>query len=409
MQIRANSTFKHQPDKKHKSVDDKAQFEITAPLRPLNFELDMVTIQKIKTKGPDSRYQIRYYFNQKRWYVCSDKGIVLSTEKSARKLAAVIDHEIAQNSHNPLTYQSTSSKQLLFKTQIQKWLLEKQRDCKPTTSKTYETFIRLYINPFFGEYDLPEIKAFHISDFLNSLPSSLSPNSKNHILNVVKMFFCHCSKEDIIHKSPKMPSIKIPERSVRWADYETQNKLLDLIPPEDKAIFHFSMRQGLRICEVLGLMKKDVNFQTKSISIERGLLSYGLSSTKTGKNRFIPIHPELTDTLQNLCSLALPDAFLFTKNGKPYNKDQFYRIAQKAAKKLGLKISAYELVRHSVLSQAGVRLVDARTIQAFAGHSRLSTTQKYTALNALPLANVLSLNPISQLPIAPKKNISGIE
>lgn len=312
-------------------------------------------------------------------------------------MASVIDYEIANKTHDPAKYQTASFQKRIFKTQIQKWLEEKQRTCKPTTAKTYETFIRIYINPFFGELDISEIKAFHGMDFLDTLPASLSPMSKNHIINVLKMFFNYCSKADIIHKAPAMPTIKIPEKSVRWADYETQNKLLAEIPPEDQPIFHFSLRHGLRICETLALMKKDVNFQTNTITIERGLVRYGLTSTKTGKIRIIPIHPELVDTLKNLCSLAFPDAFIFTKGGAPYNQDKFYHIAQKAAKKIGLKISAYELVRHSVLSQAGVRLVDARTIQAYAGHSRLSTTQKYTAMNALPLASVHSLAPVTQL------------
>lgn len=376
-----------------------------ASISPRNispFERDVVKIYKRKSKeGADSRYWLQYYFEKKIRRVWSDtQGNPLATEKTARKLASVIDYEIADRSHNPIKYQCNSSQNWIFKTQIQRWLEEKQKSLKPTTTATYEFFIRRYLNPFFGDFNLSEIKAYHGLKFLDQLPSSLSPKTKTHIINVLKMFFNYCSKADFINKPPSMPSIKIPERAIRWADYETQNKLLDFIPPHHKPIFLFSMRHGMRIGEVLGLMKKDLNFQLKQITIERSLARYGLSSTKTGKVRTIPIHPELLDALQNHCSQMLPDAFVFTYKGHPYSSNIFYKIAQKAAKKTGIKISAYELVRHSMITQAAVREVNPLGLQQYAGHSSLNTTKKYTNMNALSLVNIQTLAPVAILPLA---------
>lgn len=378
---------------------------IVASTIPFNFELDMVTISKMKTKNADeARYRISYRFQGNRYLIYSDKGLTLGTVKAARQLASAIDHDLKNpQTFNPDKYKPTENKQWLFKNQMQIWLNEKRQVCKPSTVKTYEIFTRLYILPFFGEFDLPTIITAHGLQFLKTLPSTLSPYSKKHIIDVLNMFFNHCSRANILAKAPAMPTIKIPERTVRWADYETQNKILALIPLKHQPIFHFAIRHGMRIGEVIALQIKDIDLKNKEVQIQHAISRDGETSTKTRKNRKIPLHPELVEAVNSLCALKLPDAYLFTHNGIPYSDNIFSKIAKKAAEKLGIKISAYELVRHSLLSQAGLRKIDPHTLQKYAGHTHFTTTQKYMNLDTLPLNCVQTLAPVIQLPLAEKK------
>lgn len=373
-------------DKQHSKTGIAAS-TITNP-----FERDMVIVLKRKTaEGGDHRYRLFYRFHKKDWFIYSDtQGNPLSSEKTARKLAAVIDYEITDKTHNPYKYQPTTNKEWAFKVQIVKWLNGKYKTAKPSTTRSYESYIRNHILPYFGEMDVSEIKAYHGLDFADKLPPAMKPKSRKEIFTILNCFFNQLSRSDIIAKPPAMPRIKVPERAIRWADYEMQDKILELVPDQHKPIIHFSMRHGMRIGEVLGLMEKDLDFKLNTITIERSLAPYGLTSTKTGKPRTIPMHPELVEILRGLCMEKLHDAFVFTFNGKPYSRNTLYKTTVRAARKVGLKISAYELFRHSVITQAAVRQVDARTIQAFAGHTSLATTQKYTAMNALSLVNVLS-------------------
>lgn len=368
----------------------------------------MITIEKIKTKNVDeARYRLIYWFKKQRYFVYSDKGMTIASEKAARKLAAAIDHDLTSNPHNfnPNKYKTASSKLWLFKNQFQIWISGKAQTVKPHTVKTYELHARLYILPFFGDLEIQEIVPAHCLKFLSTLPSHLSAWSKKHIFKVLKMFLIHCADLDLITKIPKMPSIKTPERNVPWADHETQSKVLALIPPKHQPIFHFAMRHGMRIGEVIALQIKDINLKSipKEIIIHHAISHDGESCTKTGTNRKIPINPELIESITSLCALKHRDSYLFTNNGIPYSGDYFSKIAKKATQKLGLKISAYELVRHSYLTQAGLRKVDPLILQKYAGHAKFSTTQKYLNLDTLNLSCVHAPAPVIQLPLSEKK------
>lgn len=99
---------------------------------------------------------------KKTWRIFSDQaGNPFSSERVARKLAAVIDYELADKTHNPYKYQPSTNKLWLFKNQIMKWLDDKRKINKPSTIATYESYLRLYIIPFFGEMDVSEIKAHY--------------------------------------------------------------------------------------------------------------------------------------------------------------------------------------------------------------------------------------------------------
>lgn len=356
------------------------------------YDIDVVRVYKRKGKdGAELRFYLYYRYDKKTWQIFTDTaGNPFSSERTAKKLAAVIDYELADKTHNPYKYQPSTNKLWLFKNQIMIWLNGKYKTAKPSTTRSYESYIRRHILPYFGEMDVSEIKAYHGMNFLETLPAMMKPKSKKEIFTILNGFFNHCARADIINKPPAMPRVQVPERAIRWANLETQEKILDLIPAQHKPIVHFSMRHGMRIGEVLGLMEKDLDFELNTITIQRSLAPYGLTSTKTGKVRVIPMHPELVEILRGLCAEKLHDAFVFTFRGKPYSRNTLYKTTMRAARKVGIKISAYELFRHSVITQAAVREVSPLVIQQFAGHTSLATTKKYMNMNALSLVNMFA-------------------
>lgn len=364
----------------------------SAHITPLHnrYDEDVVKVYKRACNvGADARYWLQYRYDKKTWKIYSDSaGNAFSSERTARKLAAVIDYEIADKVHNPYKYQTATNKLWLFKNQIIIWLNGKYKTCKPSTTRSYESYIRLHILPYFGELDVSEIKAYHGLQFLDKLPATMQPKSRKEIFTILNGFFNHCARADIINKPPAMPRIQVPERVIRWADYETQEKVRAHIPEQHKPIVHFAMRHGMRIGEVLGLMEKDLDFKLNTITIQRSLASYGLTTTKTGRVRVIPMNDELVETLRGLCAEKLHDAFVFTFRGKPYSRNTLYKTATRAARKVGLKISAYELFRHSKITQAAVLEVSPLVIQQYSGHTSFNTTKKYLNMSALSLVSM---------------------
>ena len=163
----------------------------------------------------------------------------------------------------------------------------------------------------------------------------------------------------------------------------------------DRAILELFYASGLRLSELVGLSLEDVNLSTRSIRV-RG---------KGGKQRIVPfnrtaaaaIRRYLTDRRvllesapdrdQESRSVTAP-LFLNYRGGRLSKRsvDRLVRryVARSSAK---LGISPHAL-RHSFATHLLERGADLRSIQELLGHSRVSTTQRYTHVNAAQLTRL---------------------
>lgn len=142
---------------------------------------------------------------------------------------------------------------------------------------------------------------------------------------------------------------------------------------------------GLRVSEALGLNAEKVSEKSDSVRI----------LGKGGKERLAP----LTDTarealgkwLEHRPCLARPEekALFVGVRGKRLNRREAQRIIESLCRKAGLPqaISPHGL-RHSFATHLLEAGADLRSVQELMGHSRLSTTQRYTHLNLAHLMSV---------------------
>ncbi len=136
----------------------------------------------------------------------------------------------------------------------------------------------------------------------------------------------------------------------------------------------------MRVGEILGLRRKDVNFASGQIRIEQACYRGLLGSPKTkGSKRTLPLPRALVAALVVVCERATrtgEDELVFqTRNGTPLNDTNLlHHHLKPAGGKLGMPWLSWHTLRrtHATLLQAaGASLRDA---QAQLGHSRMSTT-----------------------------------
>jgi len=123
-----------------------------------------------------------------------------------------------------------------------------------------------------------------------------------------------------------------------------------------KLAFALGFYQAMRISEIVNLKPENIDRGQKLIRIKQG---------KGGKDRNIPIAPEVANQLKNLpipCKVrALQDAF-----------NKYSEVA------LGRKLN-FHILRHSGATHYLVNKGwGIRDVQVFLGHTRLDTTQIYT-------------------------------
>ncbi|MEL6966895.1 MAG: tyrosine recombinase XerC [Pseudomonadota bacterium] len=160
------------------------------------------------------------------------------------------------------------------------------------------------------------------------------------------------------------------------------------VTARDAALMGLLYGCGLRISEALGLTVQDWEAATKGYG-PKTLRIMG----KGGKERTVPCLDTVAnavETYRDTCPFALKsDEALFRgARGGPLNPGVVQRAMRALRGALGLPETATpHAMRHSfathLLSAGG----DLRTIQELLGHASLSTTQKYTAVDADHLMN----------------------
>jgi integrase/recombinase XerC len=164
----------------------------------------------------------------------------------------------------------------------------------------------------------------------------------------------------------------------------------------DRAILELVYASGLRVSELVGLDLEDVNLSARMVRVVG----------KGGKPRLLPFNGSAAGALK----AYLPDRAALAAGAPPARRSRSGAVREPvfvnyrggrlttrsvdrvvrryvAASSARLGISPHAL-RHSFATHLLQRGADLRAIQELLGHSRLSTTERYTHVNAAQLRDV---------------------
>lgn len=216
----------------------------------------------------------------------------------------------------------------------------------------------------------------------------LQKNTQNYHLIALRSFLKFCTKRDIKCMPPdKIELAKAKRKQVTFLNPEELQRLFDApkIGTEqglrDRAILELLFSSGLRVSELVGLDKDDVNLKRKEFMV-RG---------KGQKDRPIFISDDAVYWLQKYLDKRSDNTkplFIRYSGTKQVNlSGNFYRLTARSVQRL---VSRYALVagitkkvsphtlRHSFATDLLMNGADLRSVQAMLGHSNISTTQIYT-------------------------------
>ncbi|MDB5446899.1 MAG: integrase/recombinase XerC [Phenylobacterium sp.] len=148
----------------------------------------------------------------------------------------------------------------------------------------------------------------------------------------------------------------------------------------DQAVLTLLYGCGLRISEALSLKRRDAPLGPELRITGKG-----------SKTRIVPVLPAVRDAvdayLAELPFVVEPDAPLFrAKRGGPLSPRHVQATVQILRGRLGLPSSATpHALRHSFATHLLGAGADLRAIQELLGHASLSTTQRYTEVDAARL------------------------
>jgi integrase/recombinase XerC len=223
-------------------------------------------------------------------------------------------------------------------------------------------------------------------------------------LAAVRTFLRYLRREALIEDDPGAV-VATPKREVRMPAHLSEEEMLQLLAApstddalgrRDRAILELFYASGLRLSELAGLGIDDVNVSAKMVRV----------LGKGGKQRLVPFNNStaaaLRVYLRDRVQLTRPTARQALPRGRREADPLFvnYRGTRLSSRSIDRLVRRYVAVcaeragisphalRHSFATHLLQRGADLRAIQELLGHARLSTTQRYTHVNAAQLLDV---------------------
>lgn len=158
----------------------------------------------------------------------------------------------------------------------------------------------------------------------------------------------------------------------------------------DRAILELFYASGLRLSELVGLNLEDVNLPDRMLRV-RG---------KGGRQRILPFNRTAAAAVRRYLedrralrapprARAVDDALFLNYRGDRLSARSVDRLVRRYVRRTSAAtgVSPHAL-RHSFATHLLERGADLRAIQELLGHSRVSTTQRYTHVNAAQLTRL---------------------
>ncbi len=248
-----------------------------------------------------------------------------------------------------------------------------------------------------------EVDTLAVRSFLAaSRTGGLSGKSTARRLSAVKSFFRWLVKTGKLRSNPAstLPTPRLEKRLPRVLSVPEADRLLafpagdDPRSRRDRAILELLYATGLRVSELTGLDFEDVHDSERLVRVRHG---------KGGKERIVPFNETagkavaawraVRGELVAKASTPRPEKdrmalFLGTHGARLLDRE-VRRILNRAILEAALARGVHpHTLRHSFATHLLAAGADLRAIQELLGHSSLSTTQKYTHLDAARLIDV---------------------
>jgi integrase/recombinase XerC len=268
--------------------------------------------------------------------------------------------------------------------------LERERNVSPHTLRAYEQDLEQFdahLREVLGREAAPrEVDHLLIRGFLAHLHQrGLRKTSAARHLASLRTFFRYLCREGVLKTNPARPLLSPRmERRIPVHLEETDVSALVEVPGDslparrNRALLELLYGTGVRCAELVGLDVDDVDLGERMIRV----------LGKGRKERIVPFGRQAQGALTGYLDLrgALsgksPALFLNRYGGRLTDRYVRKLVANRVKAVALLRRISPHTLRHSFATHLLERGADLRSIQELLGHTSLSTTQRYTHVNA---------------------------
>ncbi len=254
------------------------------------------------------------------------------------------------------------------------------------TKLVYNSNLKLYILPRWGDYPLRRVTSVEVEDWLETI--KLAPSSRAKVRNLMSTIFRHGIRWGWIgqHENP-ITLVRCSAKRLRTPDVLTSEEfraLFNILPDRERAIGIICATTGLRVCEVLGIKWKDIDFLDKAVNVLRSFVDGAVGPCKTEiSQQAVPLDDIVIEGLlawRKICAFGSEADWVFASErafGKlPVWPDSLRaKILQPSAKRAGIaKKVGWHTFRHTYSTLLKANGEDVKVVQELMRHANITTT-----------------------------------
>lgn len=287
---------------------------------------------------------------------------------------------------------------------LENWLnwLRHEKRASPLTLEAYERDVRDFLSfiagHIGGDPQLNDLEGLRAADFRAYLAhrrqEGLAATSIRRVLSSIRSFYKRQERDGFLH-NPYLKTLKTPKAGSRLPRPLAKGDMKTLLEQSadtkepvwvryrDTAVLTLLYGCGLRIGETLGLNYEDRPTDTIMTLIGKG-----------NKERMVPVLPAVREAIEQYLShcpihLEAGGPLFVGRQGRRLSPRIIQLKMQSLRRALNLPETATpHALRHSFASHLLANGSDLRSIQELLGHASLSTTQRYTDIDAEKLLAV---------------------
>lgn len=349
-------------------------------------------IRKIKNKDGSVRYEARVKIGRKPVYRRFD---------AKREAEAWVNHLRFRRDNR----QSVTTGKVTVDDLYQGYVtFAENKGRAPRTLHRAEEFFRLYVKPFYQDFDMQTVTVEEHEKFLGHLKrnTKLSNATINRIRSLMTVMFNVSKKKGLfggsITQNPFDRVESLPEH-LKPVKYWSREEVEKLLTCERESFFYplwvTWLHTGLRVGELMALDRCQIDTDAHIITVDRTKCDRTHMIKMVTKGKKIR-HVGINSKVQEILYPILKDGFVFAhENGNPLTHTWIYHYLLPGACK-GAKISMINPhgIRHTFAAHYMMEGGNLWDLQKILGHSDIQTTENYYAHfsreHVLRRANILS-------------------
>lgn len=300
-----------------------------------------------------------------------------------------------------------NASQVLFKDYLMSWLINiKKISLKPSSYDRLEYTAIKQVTPRLGTFKISEVTPEDIGKMMSDIKDEgLSYSTVKKAYDCVNAVMTYAFNKRDIQINPAVLSVKPNENNFQKKEirYFTKEEVAAIteecgrlyntgtpVYPYGDA-FILDLHTGLRMGELIGLQKSDIDFESKKLTVKRNAQVVGkrnadgsraagrttvLSTTKTySGTRVISLNNTALEAAKRLCDShpESPNVICGTK-GNQVTHERLERSFYRVLDNCGIERAGVHSLRHTFASMLFDQGVDIKTISTLLGHASVKIT-----------------------------------